>query len=885
MALDLGTVQGTLALNNEPLVQAVNSSSQKLYDVNDIINVVQTSVGKLGQGFSDFADKAKIDALKDISKDLSSLNDGFLEAAGKADDLRDSLAGAFGDNADSVADFIDSVGIAQGVLDNSQLEAASKTLQKLGAFSEENLTLLADVAVGAGTSVDSLADSLGKFEKFQDAKTFKALQKAIGASIPDLEALGVQFTEKGALATDLEGNVERATAAIKEFANTKYGGALARVSDDSAKLQGELTLLKQELGENQFAFLEWANTGILSGVQALRGLPPEVKGATGLLVGLGGNLADAGTKAALFAANLKILGIGGAGAGLTGLFTAIKTAGAASFAALNVPVGVAIKQAIAYTVAQAKQLTSNALNVASNFTLAGSYTTLNGAVAASTAAISGATLAFAGIGAAVGVAIIAYTELEKEVTAANEALLKSDDLQSKGVKDVQSTKKFSTNKILTSSLKDLEKGGLTVNTVSQRILDEVRGAEQLRENGDTIKAKAAFARVAKLKEIRIQLKKELDQQAKEEAEANRPLTKAEKKAQKEADKDAKKLEEDKFKDALQEIKLSEKSAEQKIKDLKTLRGEYEDDAGKRRQITGLIAAEEKKAAAEKLKATREAQKESNAASEQQYKNSLQEINLSGKSSQQKIDDLQNLQAVYTDDANKVRQINSQIASEEKKIAAEKSKKQKEETREKIKAQKEVDREIAKQAKNNKDTSGSFATEDSGLDSIFAELAQVNANKLEPLKSSVFVAVKDGISEGVKKGVDDSKTELEKLNPSKISTDFSSSPYSIDDFFAKQKADFNLSSPFENRTANKTLTPEEKAALNSTVNPLVKNQGVNGPGIFGEGASLDSIFAPAPVTIPLSININGQQRTSGTIQTDATRAGSSQFNTNYTLGEV
>lgn len=813
MAIDLGTIQGTLALNNEPLVQAVNSSSQKLYDVNDVINVVQTSVGKLGQGFSDFADKAKIDALKDISKDLSALNNDFLEAAGKADDLRDSLKGAFGDNADSVADFIDSVGTAQGVLDNSQLEAAAKTLQKLGAYSEENLTLIADAAVGAGVSVDGLADSFAKFDKFQDAKTFKALQKAIGASIPELEALGVQFTEKGALAVDLEGNVERATAAIKEFANAKYGGALARVSDDSAKLKGELTLLKQELGENQFAFIEWANTGVLGGVQALRALPPEVKGAAGLIIGLGGSLADAGTKAALFAANLKILGIGGAGAGLTGLFTAVKTAGAASFVALNIPVSVAIKQAYAYIAAQTKQLASSALNVASNFTLAGSYTTLNGAVTASTAAISGATLAFAGIGAAVGIAIIAYTELEKEVTAANEALLKSDDLRSRGVKDVQSTKKFSTNKILTSSLKDLEKGGLTVNTVSQRILDEVRGAEQLRENGDSIKAKAAFARVAKLKEIRIELKKELDQQAKDEAEANRPLTKQEQK----------------------DLKASGRSAG---KDSLALAKEL---AKGEKEIAKEAEKERKKEEREALKAGKEL---------------ARELTKAGKDAER------------------------ELAKEKR----EQEKKDKAAAREKIKQQKETDRELKKQSKNNNGTG--FATEGGGLDSIFAELANVNATKFDPIKQGCFGAVKDGISDGIKQSVADSKGELEKLNPAKISTDFSSSPYSIDEFFKKQSADFNLSSPFENRTGNPTLTPEQKTALNSTVNPLAKNPaGANSPGLFGEGASIDSILGKTPVTIPLSININGQQRVSGIVQADAGELNSSQYSTSYTLGEV
>jgi ABC-type transporter Mla subunit MlaD len=152
---------------------------------------------RIGDSLKNLEAKEAADSFRQISDAVSGFASEFRDAAAAADDLADGLKGAFGDNADSVANFIQQVGTAKGVLTDGALAQAAQTLQNLGAFSEESLQRVADAAVATGKPVESLAEAFGRFEKFGDSKSILGLQKAIGAAGPELEKFGAFLARRG----------------------------------------------------------------------------------------------------------------------------------------------------------------------------------------------------------------------------------------------------------------------------------------------------------------------------------------------------------------------------------------------------------------------------------------------------------------------------------------------------------------------------------------------------------------------------------------------------------------------------------------------------------------------------------------------------------------
>lgn len=283
-------------------------------------------------------------AFRELSDLVSGFSEGAQGAAAAADDLADGLRGAFGDQADSVAQFVQSMGTAKGVLEDGALAKAAQNLQKQGIYTEQTLKRVADAAVFTGGSVDGLAESYGRFNKFAtDSKSALGLQKAIGASGQDLEKFGAFLDANNKLLVDTPLRLEAARQALIAFGDEKFGGSLDRVSDDSAKLQGELKLLQQDIGTAGHNLREELAPAALVAVQALRELPDGAKA----FIGLGADFISTGGKMAAsvveVGANLKLLtgGMNVAG-GATKALTLAKQGLSGATTLLLSPLGLAI---------------------------------------------------------------------------------------------------------------------------------------------------------------------------------------------------------------------------------------------------------------------------------------------------------------------------------------------------------------------------------------------------------------------------------------------------------------------------------------------------------------------------------------------------------------
>lgn len=299
MAASIGTIVAKLGLDPSQLLAGVNSAKSAL----------QSAAKGMGDLETATASAFRTIQASDLGKNIRQLASDCAEAAARADDLRDGLNGAFRDTAPDVANYIEALGTANGVLSDADLAQAAKTLQNFGTYSEENLAKIADAAAATGKPVESLAEAFGKFQKLGDSKSIKALQKAFGASAKDLQDFGAVLDKDGNILADTPARVDAARAALEKFSEVKFGGALDRVSDDSAKLTGELELLKRELGASTFALKEQLDSALLPYVQGLREASPEVKGFVGATIEIASGAGSAIPQLVSMAAQLKILGV------------------------------------------------------------------------------------------------------------------------------------------------------------------------------------------------------------------------------------------------------------------------------------------------------------------------------------------------------------------------------------------------------------------------------------------------------------------------------------------------------------------------------------------------------------------------------------------------
>jgi len=263
----------------------------------------------------------------------------FNRAGGEADDLRDRLSATFGDLADEKAKLAEDQ-LKLG-FDADSTANALITLKKFGADTEDTLKRLQDAARFTNTDIASLADSFGRFEKFGDAKSLKALQKELGISNQDLERFGAKLDAAGKPLLDTEARVKAAAQALRDYQAANFAGAAERQADAATRVAGEMEALRREIGLNVTSFKESFAPAILTVVQNMRGLSDGTKAAIGFgaeFVGVAASMAasalQVGSQLVLLSQNATVANV--ATKALTISTSALRVA----MSALATPIGI-----------------------------------------------------------------------------------------------------------------------------------------------------------------------------------------------------------------------------------------------------------------------------------------------------------------------------------------------------------------------------------------------------------------------------------------------------------------------------------------------------------------------------------------------------------------
>ena len=267
--------------------------------------------------------------------------------------------------------------------------------------------------------------------------------------------------------------------------------------------------------------------------------------------------------------------------------------------------------------------------------------------------------AIGAVAAVLGVGIIAWNEYTKSVTAATEAEaeIKGQDFRARGVKFTS----VGTDRLLNTSAAQLAKEGVTTQAVGEKADFQRRQADELKDT-DPERAKAALERSQKLRELRTELAKEIEKlEAAGQTAPDRPAV-VDERAEKKADREAEKARDERFKDENQAIELSKAGHEAKIKELKELLKEYQDDGDKRRQIEREIAKETDAIAKESADAKKKAAAEA-------VKQDIQNAEATG-SDAQRLKNLEALAIKYKDNGDVRRTIEDKVRAVEEKIQKE-----------------------------------------------------------------------------------------------------------------------------------------------------------------------------------------------------------------------
>lgn len=459
--------------------------------------------------------------------------------------------------------------------------------------------------------------------------------------------------------------------------------ALALVGDGGAKFASALTDLGNAAGS-----ADKANAVLAQGFEATRARFDAAKDA--FLIGVGQTILPLATKAVqagadMFVAFDKIPApIKAAGVGLAGLVSVL-TGGLAAFVLYR---SVASQAALALvdlgtrggvlargvvkllTTEFVLNTTATKSNTAATVANAGSadlataararLTAANVAFTSSALAQRLALLGVVGAVAALALGFQAYiVELEK-ANAAQEELLAADDLKKKG-RQVQNIK---ADDIVGKTAEELNKAGVTSDTIAQRILDERNRSAIAREAQNEEQLKKSEARTRELIRLQRELFDLRNKPQPGEAAATPSIPGASADPTEDQLKAQKHLADERYKDSLQEIELSKKTATEKIRLLTALRSEYSADGDKRRSITEKIASEEEKiakAAADKRKKALDEQLKADLQKADNFKASGSDPD------EAKLQILQKLLSKYKDNADARRDIEDRIFQEEQRL--------------------------------------------------------------------------------------------------------------------------------------------------------------------------------------------------------------------------
>lgn len=855
-----------------------NLSKDELDSLGDSVRRVSDSTGAaiqptealasqyeiLSSGFTDTADASK------VLESALSLSAAGNAKAGDTTRVLTSILNAYGESADQAAKRADqlfqtvNIGVTT-VPELSQSLGRVVSVASVAGIQFEELAGAIAVATQRGqttsAAIDGLSGILNAFIKptkeaqvemanlgiVIDANTIKqdglagTLEKINVAANGNVESLAAIVGTHAAIATSstlLRDSGEGLRNGIEQITNSAGSNKKAieilgtGAEENTKKMQVAFENLKISASEALLPLQTGLTSALTDVIKIVDAVPGPIKTAALAFAGLGTAL----SLAAGGFVGLR-LALGPIKAEMALLGATVVPRLTFAYTALNIPIGTAITLFLQKTAAMIKSSAAAIVDTARNFTLAGSYTALTTSVRAATSqfviangVMGSVALIGAGIAAGLAVAIVAYTELEKEVTKANEALLKSDQIRDKDKnRKVQGNISFSTSKILNTDVKTLAKQGLTKDTVSQRILDEQTGTTQLRNEGASeAQIQASISRANKLKQIRIDLEKEISQirekdiRDKESARTNKPQEKtkaeikAEEKAAKEKKKIADKAREEQIADARQAISNTTDPEQKKIEGLKNLIAQYQITGAERRSIEDEIF---------------------------RYEN----------------------------------QIRSKKSALNKKQLIDKAKALKDEARLEEKERKRQEREdkaaARQKAKDEKDAlkgkgglfSGSF-NRNSPVKNVIAD-PNSPANKQKTVPDVVAKKIDSAF---------DFATGSRKLSGS----EFGGQVLSMDQFIAQQNADFG-NNPFQNRLGNDIAKKADAAKIDDA---LVNRTKTQTQGMFDVMDKLSK----KDISIPITVNVDGKKAAGGTIKQNATNAGQKAvnqvFNADFVLGE-
>lgn len=313
------SLKGIEGAVNGTTVQVTAGFSKMEGSLNKAATGIQNASNKTTAAVDKLVLKDKLEAGVALFGRLAGAVDGvrqeFNRAGGEADDLRDRLSATFGDLADEKAKLAEDQ-LKLG-FDADSTANALVTLKKFGADSEDALKRLQDAARFTNTDIASLADSFGRFEKFGDAKSLKALQKELGISNQDLERFGAKLDAAGKPLLDTEARVKAAAQALRDYQAANFAGAAERQADAATRVAGEMEALRREIGLNVTSFKEGFAPAILTVVQGLRGMSDGTKAAIGFgveFVGMAATMAASalqiGSQLVVMSGNARLAAIG-----------------------------------------------------------------------------------------------------------------------------------------------------------------------------------------------------------------------------------------------------------------------------------------------------------------------------------------------------------------------------------------------------------------------------------------------------------------------------------------------------------------------------------------------------------------------------------------------
>ena len=297
------------ARSAEAATMPVDQLKAKLKEIND---AARTEARDASKAIADQAAAYQTAAnmANQFAGAIKSISGPIAEAGKQAATLEKSLKIAF--RGDAVAaggakEAIDHVRLAIGATPDELLKA-SQGLQKFGVFSEENLKRAAIAAKETGQSVDTVAEAIGRFEKFGDTKSANKLKGVLGIDPQEVAAAAGVLDAHGKILLDTAEKHKRFNEEMNKAIDAKNGKGMDDLTSAAQKTRTEFAMLQEEIGVSYVKAQNQAAAAAQPLVHALREMPDWMKAGAGTALSMAGSLAGVAGTGLQVATNLKLMG-------------------------------------------------------------------------------------------------------------------------------------------------------------------------------------------------------------------------------------------------------------------------------------------------------------------------------------------------------------------------------------------------------------------------------------------------------------------------------------------------------------------------------------------------------------------------------------------------